>query len=57
MTSYGITDYRGLVPVELFSWSSLLTFYPAPHFTGRSLREVLACLGRPRGAKAVNTAA
>ena len=25
MTSYGITDYRGLVPVELFSWSSLLT--------------------------------
>jgi 2-haloacid dehalogenase len=25
---------------------------PAPHFTGRSLREVLACLGKPRTAKA-----
>ena len=25
MQQYGITDYTGLVPVELFNWSSLLT--------------------------------
>ncbi len=25
MQQYGITDYKGLVPVELFNWSSLLT--------------------------------
>lgn len=25
MQQYGVTDYTGLVPVELFNWSSLLT--------------------------------